>query len=611
VKHSLIIASKILLLMFLIIHFFNLELSPIMPGIDSSWQYMANYAFQKHVPFIYGVGPYAFINYPLNIGANLGIAIVFRLALWLFVSGLFSYLVLTGYFSWRNVGVFAALFALVSSLTLYYFLCFVLLLLLALTFFSQRWRLYYSLALCLSALLFLIKFSTTLLALPAYGIFICIMAFLNRTKAWQAFLMTVLGIPILCSALYLLYNPSWSEMMTYLRGAYEIGSEYSVAVSTPGRRLALWLVLVVMLAYLGLMLLLYRNRERSFFLTLVCLPALFFAFKHGFVRQNGQVMYFFSMGILSMGLILLFTHLHKRTMWGVVLLIPLVLAHSFGPWHHAHLSDLLGVNKLAAMAELLDYAQLKNELNALSTEQLQPYKLPQDWLRIIGDHPVSIGTWEAAYAPANNLNYKLFPVLQMYVAYTPYLDQLNADYLENPGSAPEFILMEWFSLDARHALIDVPALWLAMYKWYDVVRSTNNPFPLYLLKRRAAARFHTLKPIESRTATTEDFIAIPVSEHPVVMKLSMHLNLWGTLTKSFFRLPKVMIELIGSAGYLSYRLAPATLQDGMLMNFLPISLQDMEFLMNANQARGTMYGIKLSDQGLRFYNKSHCTRQKI
>jgi hypothetical protein len=107
----------------------------------------------------------------------------------------------------------------------------------------------------------------------------------------------------------------------------------------------------------------------------------------------------------------------------------------------------------------------------------------------------------------------------------------------------------------------------------------------------------------THSSRIEDFIALPVSEHPVVMKLSMNLNVWGTVTKSLFRLPKVTITLIGTAGYLPYRLAPATLQDGMFMNFLPIRLQDMEFLMNANQARGTMYGIKLSDQGLRFYNQ--------
>jgi hypothetical protein len=231
------------------------------------------------------------------------------------------------------------------------------------------------------------------------------------------------------------------------------------------------------------------------------------------------------------------------------------------------------------------------------------YTLPQDWLQIIGDRSISIFPWETAYAPANNLNYNPFPVIQAYSAYTAHLDAVNARFLENPETAPDFILVEWLAINDRHVLMDVPAMWLSLYKWYDVERQKPPPFPFSLLKRRNLPRFHDLELMESREYKTGDFIEIPLADHPVVMKLSMHLNLLGSCSKVLFRVPEVTMDIVSTAGHRIYRIVPDTLMNGLFMNFLPISLRDLYFLANEHQTTSKTYGIELSGEGLPLYKK--------
>jgi len=600
-KNSLILTGKVLLLIFIAVHAFNIEYRPVTGGLDPSWQYIINYSAHKRIEFIFTSGPFGFINYPLNIGSNLDIAIFIRFLFWICFSGFFSYLVLKNYFALGNVVVFVCLFAFGSALSFDYNICFVILFLLSLSFFSKRWYLFYALVIGLSALLGLMKLSAALLAISSCVVFICSTVFLDKTKALRAALLTVLGIPILFLAFYMLYDPSFSRMLAYLRRAYDISSGYNVAMSMTGRTIALWLALFIALAYLLLMLLLRRNGEKSFFLALTFIPAMFFVFKHGFVRQDGHETIFFIFIPLIMGLIFLFSDFRKSTKWGVVLLVPVMIPHLFVPGYRTSLSSILGINKFATMGELVTHKQTKEALNAESTEFLQMYKLPQDWLRTIGDHSISIFPWETAYAPANNLNYKPFPVIQAYSAYTPHLDAVNADYLENPETAPDFILVQWLAINNRHVLMDVPAMWLSLYRWYDVERQKPPPFPFSLLKRRKSPRFHGLEMMDSREYRIGDFIEIPIADHPVVMKLSMNLNLLGTLSKVFFRVPEVTMDIVGTFGHRIYRIVPDTLINGLFINFLPISLQDVYFLANENRAGGRTYGIELSGEGLPLY----------
>ncbi len=626
---------KLLLLVFIAIHAFNMRYAPVIGGIDPSWQYNINYSFHKHVNVVFTSGPLGFLNYPLNIGSNLDIAVLIRLFVWVCFCGLFSVLVLNNFFSLNNLSLFALLFSFGSFLSFDYFICFIIIFLISLAFFSERWYVFYVIAIALSAALCLMKLSAGLLAISSCGVFTIITMISEKKKGRYVLLLTCIGIPGLFIIFYLLYNQSLSGILSYLKGGYEISAGYNVAMSLRGeRRRALLLVIIFAVAYFTLILQLYKTRQKSFFLSLMCIPSIFIGFKHGFVRQDGHEMFFFTFTLVVLGLLFLFTELKNIKKRVLFVLIPIIipcispdfLLYKPSPnILHTILRNVVNISgryKIKTMMMLIHHSRTKEALDVASHKALKDYKLPQDWLQTIGKRSLGSFPWEATYIPANDLNYRPFPVIQAYSAYTPYLDMLNARYLEDEHSAPEFILMEWLSMHGRHPLINVPAMWLALYKWYDmekweehlspsaaytqlsVGRLQDNLRPLMLLKRRQTPRFQTLELIKNQEYKSNEFMELPVSDQPVIMSLSMKLTLLGKLSKTFFKIPAVWIELITDAGYQKFRVVPDTLNDGMMIDTLPLNLRDVYYLLHKNQARGQVFAFRISGKGMSLYEKT-------
>lgn len=67
------------------------------------------------------------------------------------------------------------------------------------------------------------------------------------------------------------------------------------------------------------------------------------------------------------------------------------------------------------------------------------YALDPAMLARIGSEPVDIRPWEITIAWAYGLDWRPLPVIQDYTAYTPALDELNADALTAPDG-PRFVL---------------------------------------------------------------------------------------------------------------------------------------------------------------------------
>ncbi len=599
-------ACKALLVVLIILHALNLEFIPITGGIDPSWQYIINYSFHHHLKFVFTYGIFGFITQPLSIGANLDIAVAVRLFFWLCFSALFIYLVIKQHFSFLNLLVFALLFSL-SGISFDYFLCFFILFLLSLCFFAHTHHApVYAAVTIISVLLGLIRFTGAMLTVLTCLFFTGLLFFIDRRKALHAAMMTCVGIPLLFAGTYLLYRPSFALMGAYLKEAYDISSGYNIGMSYSGPAWSVFLALGSIAIYLVWMGFLYKNGEKSFYIALLCLPSVFIAFKHGFVRQlDGREYGFFVFMALFVGLVLLFTRLNASKKWFLIILLPVLAPLHFFPGHAIRLTTILGAHKLNTITHLFNYPQMKKRLSVLPPDLLEFYTLPQEWRATLGTHTVSIFPWEASYAPANNLNYRPFPVIQTYSAYTSDLDKLNARFLEDSETAPEFIIMQWYAINNRHVLADVPAMWLAMYKWYDVAKQTEQPFPSLLLKKRETPRFRELELIEKQKYQRNDVVNIPRESAPVVMKLTMKLSFFGKLAKIFFRIPEVTMNMFTDvAGYRVSRIIPDTLEDGLFINYLPLGLHDVSDLMQHAQIRDHIHSFSLSGKGLPLYQET-------
>ncbi|MDA8308520.1 MAG: hypothetical protein M0Z81_17070 [Deltaproteobacteria bacterium] len=228
---------------------------------------------------------------------------------------------------------------------------------------------------------------------------------------------------------------------------------------------------------------------------------------------------------------------------------------------------------------------------------LKPDLLPGSMLAEIGGSRVGIFPWEICYAAANDLNYSPLPVFQTYSAYTSYLDYLDADFL-NGNSAPPYLLAAFQALDGRHCLVDVPATWLSIYKWYEPKLLTDS---VLLLKRRSVPRFETLKPVGSAVYGKAAVVGLPQYAGPLLVKISLNLSLTGKIVKTLYHIAPVEMALTDCAGGVSvFRVVPETLKDGLFLNYLPMSLNELDMLMNGKAAR-KFCSFQLFGPGLTMY----------
>jgi hypothetical protein len=600
---------KWFLLVYIFIAAFPVRMYPITTGLDPSWVIAINYFVAKHIIFgkdvVWAYGPLGFLVCPVNISSNMIVAVIFQLSLWVIFSGLMTYLFLKKTFSLLQLFLFAG----VASAFSYfirndYFIAFLILFLLCLSWFFKRWYAVYILALLLSVLLWFIKFSSAGLSLAAVALFILVTLFKDRRKALGAAGLAGVGIPLLFVLGYLFYNPSWGDMLSYLRGAYEISAGYNVALSITGRNIELILALIVAWFYVLLMFLLYKAKEESFYLSLVFTVPLFVVFKHGFVRQDKHAVIFFSFMLLVYGLIFLFTQSSKVIKKGIFLImIPAVVSWFFACNYYYPPPEMLnrvtGIPALKKMISVIKYTRTQEALNLDSYRNLQANKLPEYFLSKIGTKRIDIFPWEGSYVAANDLNYAPAPMFHSYLAYRPYLDFLNARHLENPSTAPELILMEWKAIDGRHPLMDAPAMWLSLYKWYDVYEKNDE---LLLLRRRTVPRFTYLEPMGKKEYRSKDMVEIPVADSPVIVKIYMNTSARGKLTGIFFRIPEVWIALVKQDASVSpFRMVPDTLEDGLFINFLPLNLQETEALLSHKQAVNPIQKFWIYGRGYKYY----------
>lgn len=90
-------------------------------------------------------------------------------------------------------------------------------------------------------------------------------------------------------------------------------------------------------------------------------------------------------------------------------------------------------------------------------DEIQGYfALEPEVLEAIGSRTVHVDPIDVNLAWAYQLQWKPVPVLQSYSAYTPFLDELNADSLRSPGG-PEVVLRGvTYAIDQRNALWESP-----------------------------------------------------------------------------------------------------------------------------------------------------------
>jgi hypothetical protein len=484
-----------------------------------------------------------------------------------------------------------------GRITFDYFIGFLILLLLCFSLYLRNWLPCFLLAVLLTPALFFMKFTSGLFALPAILALSTFEVFTHRNRGLLQLGLSLILIPLLFTGAYLLYNPSFTDMLAYLRGSFELSSGYSVGMSTsvPGRWYEIYFAFVFVTAYLFVSIKLYRSGQPSFWLSLAFLPSLFLAFKHGFVRQDGHVTIFFIAALFITALLLLFSDLRKAKMKEMKYIFPVLVILCFFVYQQRYHSFLLDrIFPVASIKRIIQTFDLRTQGKAF---HLEKDKLPEDILTEIGRDKVGIFPWEISYVAANNLDYSPLPVIQSYCAFTSCLDNLNAGFLSG-SKGPPYLLMGFEDIDGRHCLIDVPSTWLSIYKWYEPCLTSES---VLLLKKREVPLFERLEPAGAVEYRKTESVRFPESEGPLLVKISVDLTLTGKLVKTLYKILPVEMALTDDAGRVSiFRVMPDTLRNGIFLNYLPLDLHETGLLLNGTAAR-KFCCFELLGEGLKMY----------
>jgi hypothetical protein len=561
-------------------------LAPTPKTIDNSWFFALNYAAAHHQVMGQDIawtwGPLFYLLFPFDIGTNLARGLAFQVSLWILIIAVLWDLFFRGSFPLRNLAVFSIFTGLSildyhqvpypGNLLLYPALA-------LLVHFRLRGGIVrYVAALAIVGLMSLIQiFGVLIIAGIMAGVIVdLLLRDRGKVRMDVALAVTIpAAVAILCCRVAL---GSFHAVAGYVRWSLELTAGYSIAMSTSGPRVQLVAAFeAIFLLVAALFLVALRDRGVSRFFCLALFVPVLMNLKHGIVRQDvPHIAEFFCFLAMALALVTLGIPLNQRFAQvgtAVVLLLFVVL------WQdHAASDDLPGaiiaVSGIDTPLRVWNASRFERLRRSLDAQAHGNYpadmRIEAEIKSIVGHEPVAFLSNGYSNALLDDLNLVLFPVLQRYSAYTPYLDELDANWIVSKG--PRFLIFDGLSIDGRHPWTESPATWAEVYRWYNTrMLGTHN----LLLQRRLEPRFTVFEPLAHRTTHFGEDVVMPTSPNPIFWTMQCPLSSTGKLRMLLARAPAVMMDVDRADGSrLSFRVLLPVLGAPSLGNHLPCSLAE-------------------------------------
>jgi hypothetical protein len=182
-----------------------------------------------------------------------------------------------------------------------------------------------------------------------------------------------------------------------------------------------------------------------------------FAFKAAFIRHDDHEFTFFT--VLAAALLGIAPLARHRTAAVVAVVAALVMVVPGLDW-----LDPRGARnewRTALQIALVDSSADTYDANA-KNQALASYQLNPDLVNAIADHPVAVDPAESALAIDYNFNWRPWPVMQAYSAYTPFLDRLNARAARTAPPDQLVLRNPTNSIDGRNPRWETPAYLLVL-----------------------------------------------------------------------------------------------------------------------------------------------------
>ena len=308
----------------------------------------------------------------------------------------------------------------------------------------------------LLAIASLIKFNMLItgLSILAAFLFICV-----RDRHFHKALTTFISYVIFVPILWVIADQNLANLPIYLLNGYRISSGYSDAMAINGLE---WQIYVGLIGVVFVILFIYSSRKRNdelFIFILLSMGLLFVAFKHGFVRHDGHVYFFFA--TYSIFFVCAYI-IGKNDDWPVARVFSVLFSILFVACIYHGLPNIMEDNIIQKIPSYeLSWSLISNQSyqtqvsdNAKNNIK-HDYPLDKKTIQYLSGKTVDIFPWDVALVWAYDFNWSPRPVFQSYSTYTSHLDDLNAQHFSK-RDAPQAVLYSYKSIDGRYPIFDEP-----------------------------------------------------------------------------------------------------------------------------------------------------------
>lgn len=569
-------------------------------GLDPSWNFALNYINFKGKKFgqdhFFTYGPLGFLGQCQFVGNNHYIGIIF----WLLLTILQIYLLRQIFSKVDNV-----LFLSIAVILIIFsapirgadtYICYLYTLSMLLTYkYYNTWSAV--ITLFFSGIIFLFKFSGTMLLVGTILMLISSSVYLKKPKKMMLFFISNMLIGPIC---YLFYCPSVKSLMQYIKAAVEITSGYNMYMTVQEYQAYLIWVILLMFCYLCLLIYgIYKNKP-GWDVLLILAPSCFIWYKQGFVRNDGHYVSAI-IGLLLVGsLLFLFIDWRDWICKDKKFISKMMLC----------ILCIFVIVPIMGRGQTLSAAIQQSTFNIFNFPKLIDDCIHQDFnslkehnaafMDIIDQDTYTTFPWEIT----ENISYEndqfmIPPLIQNYTVYTPYLDKLNAKFYEG-SEAPEYIIMYLSTIDGRWPLIEAPKTWEKIYQNYFVLTTDEEK---YLLRKRESALTNEVYECDSMSCQISEEIEIPLNCRYI--KINAKLGLKGRLEKLFYKILPVNLRVTYSDGTVKNgRVVLKNLEEGDFnIDSLIWDGEDYVKYMNQLERDKEVTSIALSGEGIKQYDK--------
>lgn len=595
----------------LVISCFNFPLMPS-PDLDPSWRMALGYFFEKGMRFgsdvVFTYGPLGFImgktfsgyQFWELIAGQLVLAVISAVVLLRQGKRLTGY---NRYFFFIFVLLFSTLYEDALHMIVIAIMGFELLRLI-----DAPCPIYTALIAAVLALYSQIKFTDLLLA---GFIVVLVMGYGFWRRQWRAALWFGAAFLIVYLGIWLGFGQRLSDLPAYLRASWEISQGYQWAMGFPSPLTPLVLGLIVLcglIAYALIHLRLQPDKPRAVANTFLLGAFIYLNWKHGFVRADGHMIGFFYCALLPLTAYPALlddpprsTKAHRWTFILLTLISVVGIETALASVVSRSLANFQG-KVWGNVSSVINWERTRQGYREHLTVARNATVMPQT-SELVGDATVDVLGSDQGVALFNRFNYRPRPVIQSYSTFTPFLSELNRDFLAS-DKAPDYILMKLQSIDYRLPGMDDSHVLRLLPHRYDFVHAETG---FLVWKRRPGAFDATaIAPSLLRQDTME--VGRPYSlssdnHQPLWVRIELRTNLLGLLRSFLYKPPQVMLRILSTDGNATEYLMPLPMgRNGFVINPIIEDYMDyMHFAGNTPEKLVKAITLRLAPADERFF----------